>query len=191
MRRVAVSVAVIVAAGAVAVTALAQTGRPFSVPVADREGDKGLDVVKASLGRDDKGRLVGEVALAKNWGAGALRHDGPAQGSVCLRLFTARVDDAEPPDYLVCVTAPAEGDELVGRVLRDLSNGLPRTVGAAVVTRPDRRTVRLRFTQKAIKKPERVRFSAEAVKYGSKCRPPLGCRDHAPDLPSTISIRLR
>jgi hypothetical protein len=176
-----------------AVTAAAQRGAAFSVPVEDRQGDagKGLDVVEAALGRDNKGRIDGRVRMAKAWGAADLRNDGAVQGSVCLRLYIANAADAEPPDYLVCATAPAEGDKLVGRVLRDQANGLPATVAKARLTRPDKRTVRLRFSQKSVGKPERLRFGGEAVKYGAGCRSPLGCRDMAPDAPNTIGIRLR
>jgi hypothetical protein len=192
-RRWWLAAVVAVAMGVLAVAASGQRIAAFTVPVEDREGDggRGLDLVKASLGLDDKNRLVGQVRASKRFAAGKLRDPGAAQGSICLRLFTKRVDDAEPPDYLVCAMPRAEGTGFTGRVMRDRANGLPRTVANAVVTRPNRRTLRLRFSQASIRKPERVRFAAEAVRFAAKCPPPLGCRDSVPDSPAVVSIRLR
>ena len=54
---------------------------------------------------------------------------------------------------IVCMTAPAQGDALVGRVLRNRANGLPRTLAPATVSRPSARTAFVRFAQSAIGPP--------------------------------------
>jgi hypothetical protein len=193
-RPAALALAALAAVCGPAVVATAQTGSGFSVPIEDREGDhgkRGLDIVRAALGRDDKGRLVGNVRMAKAWDADQLRNADGSQGSVCLRLFVEREPDAEPPDHLVCATARASGNGLVGRVLRDTGDGPPTTVANARVGRPSRRAVSLRFTQASVRRPARLRFAAETVRHGARCDAALGCRDMAPDAPGTIGIRLR
>jgi hypothetical protein len=158
----------------------------------DRRGDvKGpLDAVRAAIGRSSDGRLRGEVTMASPWGADDLRA-GRAPASICLRVFTKRVVDADPPDYLVCVTAPKTGDELVGRVLRERANGLPRPVADAVLSRPTSRTVFIRFAQADVGKPAAIRVSAEMVTRGDTCPEPLGCRDFVPEAPGVLQLRLR
>jgi hypothetical protein len=149
-----------------------------------------LDAVRVALARSPDGRLRGEVTMADAWTTADLRTGG-APASVCLRIFTKRDPAADPPDYLVCATAPREGDALVGRVLRDRANGLPRTVGDAQVSRPTARTVYLRFSRRLVGRPASVRFAAETVVQRSGCRRPLGCRDTAPDAPRTTELPLR
>jgi hypothetical protein len=193
-RRLWLAALVVAAMGMLAVAASGQRGAAFTVPVKDREGDggRGIDLVRATFGRDDEGRLVATMRASKRFAAGRLRDgDGVAQGSLCLRLYTKRDDEAEVPDYLVCATPRARGSAFTGRVLREQANGLPQTVANAAVTRPNRRTIQLRFGQRAIGRPERVRFAAEALRYAPRCPAPLGCRDSVPDAPSVISIRLR
>ena len=89
------------------------------------------------------------------------------------------------------MTPEREGDLLRGRVLRDRANGLPKQVANVTVTRPTARTVYLRFAQSAIGKPASVRFAAEAVTRAARCPKPLGCRDTAPDAPTTGNLTLR
>jgi hypothetical protein len=164
----------------------------FTVSVDERSGDvRGpLDVVRVALGPTGEGRLRAEITTAQAWDTEDLRNAAGPSGSVCLRLFTRRSPDAEPPDYLVCATPAASGDALVGRVLRDRANGLPRTVGEATITRPTTRSIFLRFATKAIGSPSRVRFAAETVTRGSACGGLRGCVDTAPDAPATARLRL-
>jgi hypothetical protein len=193
-RRLWLVALVAAAMGVLAVAASGQRGAGFTVPIKDREGDggRGIDLVRATFGRDDEGRLVGTMRASRRFAAGRLRdREGVAQGSLCLRLYTKRDDEAEVPDYLVCATPRARGSGFTGRVLRERPNGLPRTVANAAVTRPNRRTIQLRFGQRAIRRPDRVRFAAETVRYARRCPPPLGCRDSAPDAPAVIGVRLR
>jgi hypothetical protein len=158
----------------------------------DRRADvKGpLDVVRVAIARSSDGRLRGEVTMAASWDTEDLRAGG-APASVCLRLYTKRVPDADAPDYLVCVTAPKTGDALVGRVLRERANGLPRPVADAIVSRPTARTVFLRFAQSDIGKPALALVSAESVSRGEGCPELLGCRDFAPEPPGGLQLRLR
>jgi hypothetical protein len=190
MRRAAV--VLLVLAGLLAAPAAAQSPS-FQKDSAD-DGRGKLDIVRVALGRGANGRLRAEVTMEKPWTTAALREgSGPARpsGSICLLLYTAHVPGDEPPDYLVCATPAPEGDELRGRVLRDRSNGLPRQVGAATVTRPTARTVYLRFGQTAIDRPATIRFAGEAVTRAARCPKPLGCRDTAPDAPATRNLTLR
>lgn len=158
----------------------------------DPKGDVrgGLDLVRVALVRSRDGRIRGELTLAKAWDTGTLRDAGPGS-ALCLRLFTVRDQESEPPDYLVCLTAPAEGEELVGRVLRDRSNGLPRSVGSAVVSRPTSRTAYVRFSRSSVGKPAALRFAAESTSHAARCPDPVGCRDHAPDAPAVRTLTLR
>jgi hypothetical protein len=184
----------ILAAGALAAGGIAGAQEPqFTVSVDERSGDvRGpLDVVRVALGPTGESRLRGEITTEEAWDTEDLRNAAGPPGSVCLRLFTRRAADAEPPDYLVCATPAATGDGLVGRVLRDRANGLPRTVGEAMITRPTTRSIFLRFARKAIGNPRRVRFAAETVTRGSGCGALRGCVDTAPDAPSTARLRLQ
>jgi hypothetical protein len=156
-----------------------------------RDGRGKLDLVRVALGPREDGQLRGELTMEKAWTTADLRAGGGPSGSICLQLWITRVPGDEPADYLVCATPAPTGEELRGRVLRDRSNGLPRQVGAATVTRPTARTVHLRFAQPTIDRPTEVRFAGEAVTRASKCPRPLGCRDTAPDAPATRNLTLR
>lgn len=187
--RVALTFVVLVALATGAATAQESVRPTFSK---DRRGDArgSLDIVRVAMARTSRGDLRGEVTMAEPWETQALR-EGAAPATICLRLHTRRSPDAEPPDHLVCAMAPAEGDELIGTILRDRANGLPRQSSTAVVSRPTRRTLFFRFSPTGIGRPARVSFSAEAVTRGARCPAPLGCRDLAPDAPGAMQLRLR
>jgi hypothetical protein len=187
MRRAAV--VLLVLAGALAAPAAARS--PAFVKDSAIDGRGVLDVVRVALGRGVEGRLRGEVTMEKAWTTADLRAGAGPSGSICLQLYTARTAGAEPPDYLVCATPAAQGEELRGRVLRDRSNGLPRQVAAATITRPTARTIYLRFAQSAIDLPATVHFAAEAITRARRCPRPLGCRDTAPNAPGTGNLTLR
>jgi len=155
------------------------------------DGRGALDIVRVAMARGTDGRLRGEVTMEDEWSTADLRAGAGPSGSVCLTLYTRREPGAEPADWLVCATAPRQGEVLRGRVLRDRANGLPRQVGAATVTRPTARTVYLRFAQSTIDGPAAVRFAAETVTRARGCPRPLGCRDSAPDAPDTANLTLR
>ena len=146
-----------------------------------------LDVTRVALSRRPGGRLRGDVTMRRAWGAAQLE----ARDSVCLKLYTRAAPDAEPPDYLVCMTAPKEGERLAGRVLRNRANGLPRVVATATVTRPTARTAHVSFTPAAIGRPASFEFSAESLTHGSRCPAGVGCVDVAPEAPATRTFRLR
>jgi hypothetical protein len=117
--------------------------------------------------------------------------DVGARGSLCLKLFVKAEPDAQGPEYMVCATPPKTGDALVGKVLRNRSNGLPRTLGDAVVSRPTRRTVYLSFDPSLIRRPQKLRFAGETVWRGENCPHAAGCADLAPDAPGTREFHLR
>ena len=188
MRRRAVAVLAVL--GVLAPVASAQIIPTYRKDSAT-DGRGPLDIVRVAMSRRANGSLRGDVTMEKPWSTSALRSaDGPS-GSICLQLTTKREPGAEPADWLVCATPEQEGNALRGRVLRDRGNGLPRQVGAVTVKRPTSRTVHLRFSQSAIDRPASVRFAAEAVTRGPRCPQPLGCRDTAPDAPTTGNLALR
>jgi len=187
MRR---AVAVLVVLGVLAPIASAQIIPTFRKDSAT-DGRGALDIVRVAMSRGVDGRLRGEVTMEKAWTANDLRTSSGPSGSICLTLYTKRAPGSDPADWLVCVTPEREGDVLRGRVLRDRANGLPRQVAAVTVTRPTARTVYLRFAQSAIGRPANVRFAAEAVTRAARCPKPLGCRDTAPDAPTTGNLTLR
>jgi len=155
----------------------------------DRRGDvRGpLDIVRVAMSRRPDGRLRADVTMRRAWGAAELG----ARDSVCLKLYVEAEPDAEPPEYLVCLTAPAQGEALVGRVLRNRANGLPRAVARATVTRPSARMAHIRFAQSAIGRPAALEFAAESLTHGVRCPAGTGCADLAPDAPGTRTFRLR
>jgi hypothetical protein len=187
MRRVVL--VLIVLAGVLAAPAAAQSPSFQKDSASDGRGK--LDLVRVALGPRGDGTLRGELTMEKGWTAADLREGPGPSGSVCLQLYTKRVPGDDPPDYLVCATPAPAGEKLRGRVLRDRSNGLPRQVAAATVTRPTARTVYLRFSPTAIDRPAVIRFAGEAVTRAAKCPRPLGCRDTAPDAPGTRNLTLR
>ena len=184
------ALAALVALGVLAPLASAQIIPTFRKDSAT-DGRGALDIVRVAMSRQIDGRLRGEVTMEKAWTTAALRSAAGPSGSICLTLSTTREPGADPPDWLVCATPPKQGEELHGRVLRDRANGLPREVAAATVTRPTARTVYLRFAQSAIGRPASVRFAAETVTRARSCPRPLGCRDTAPDAPTTGNLTLR
>jgi hypothetical protein len=183
-------VAVLAVLGVLAPVASAQIIPTFRKDSA-KDGRGALDIVRVAMSRGTDGRLRGEVTMEKAWTTADLRSAAGPSGSICLTLSTTHEPGAEPPDWLVCATPPKQGEELHGRVLRDRANGLPREVAAAMVTRPTARTVYLRFAQSAIGRPASVRFAAEAITRAPRCPRPLGCRDTAPDAPTTGNLTLR
>ena len=156
----------------------------------DRKGDvRGpLDVVRVAMSRRTDGSLRGELTMRRGWETADLG----TGGSLCLKLYVKADPDAAPPEYLVCATPPAEGDALVGRVLRNRANGRPVTVGVAALARPTARTLYLGFDAGMIRRPERFRFAGESTWRGSsRCPRSTGCVDLAPDAPDARDFRLR
>jgi hypothetical protein len=145
-----------------------------------------LDVVRVAMSTRTDGSLRGELTMRRPWETADV---GP-RGSLCLKLYVKAAPDAQEPEYLVCATPPAVGDALTGRVLRNRSNGLPRTLGDAVVARPTSRTVFLSFDPALIRRPAKLRFAGESVWRGAKCPRAAGCADLAPDAPGARDFRL-
>ena len=146
-----------------------------------------LDVVRVAMSTRTDGTLRGELTMRRRWDTADLGD----RGSLCLKLYVKASADAQGPEYLVCATAPAEGDALTGKVLRNRSNGLPRALGDVVVARPTRRTVYLTFDPSLIRRPAELRFAGESIWRGEKCPRAAGCRDLAPDAPGSREFRLR
>ena len=100
-----------------------------------------LDVVRVAMSTRTNGSLRGELTMRKAWE----NPDVGPRGSLCIKLYVKAKPDGEVPDYLVCATPTADREALVGRVLRNRANGLPRNVGDAVITRASARTIHLTF----------------------------------------------
>jgi hypothetical protein len=178
------AVALVALAGVCAPAAVASAqDAVFNVEIKDRRSDTDgrLDLVRVSLGPSHEEQMVGQVTMARRWGAGDLRVEGRPPGTLCYKLYIRRRAGDEPPDYLVCATAPAAGEELAGSVLRNRSNGLPRALGAAVVRRLSNRTIELRFARSLIGAPARLSFVVEGVTFAKGCPMPQGCMDLSPE----------
>jgi hypothetical protein len=146
-----------------------------------------LDIVRVAMSTRIDGSLRGELTMRRGWDTADLA----PRASLCIKLYVKSAPDSQGPEYMVCATAPKEGDALVGRVLRNRSNGRPRTVGDAVIARPTARTVYLSFDPSLIRRPARLRFAGESIWRGEKCPHAAGCADLAPDAPGSREFRLR
>ena len=168
---------------------------PRTVSGIDAAGDvKGrLDLRRVTLARVRRDvSLRGELRMRRTWGTADLRSTSGVDGSLCLRLFTRNDPGSEAPNFLVCAAPAPDSEKLIGAVLRERNGGPPERVAGARVTRPDGRAVRLRFPRKALpKKLLGVRFGGESVNHMRGCRPPVGCRDLAPEAPDTLYLDLR
>jgi hypothetical protein len=145
-----------------------------------------LDIVRVAMSKRLDGSLRGEITMRKAWEDADLEG-----GSLCLRFYVKADPESQAPEYLACVTRPAAGAALAGRVLRNSANGLPRTVGGAFVPRPSARTIYFGFDPELIRNPVKLRFSGESVWRGPRCPKATGCRDLAPDAPDARDFRLR
>ena len=145
-----------------------------------------LDVVRVAMSKRTDGSLRGELTMRKGWEDADLE-----DGSLCIRLYVRADPESQAPEYLVCATQGKAGATLVGKVLRNAANGLPRTVGEAVVARPGARTIHLGFDPAVIRSPEKLRFAGESVWRGPRCPRTTGCMDLAPDAPDARDFRLR
>jgi len=180
---------VVVAALALAPSA---PGAGTPKPVTVRDGIDAMhgapDLVLVQLGVAPSGRLRAVLGLAAPWlPRDLLARRGPP-GSLCLRLWTRSKPGATPPDYLVCVTARADGETTRGSVLRVRAGRPLQRVAGARVGRTSQSDATLRFSQAAIGRPGTVRFAAEATKAGCGG---LACVDTAPAAPRTATLRVR
>jgi hypothetical protein len=187
-RRLGVPLALAVAAGALAVPALAAAPKPVVEKDAAGDVNGKLDLRQVVLARGTDGRLRVSLTLAAAWDADDLLSDSGPPGSLCLKLWTtspANLDAA--PDRLVCVTAQSDGD-LRGSILQQRPNQLPARIGAATVTRPSERTVTIRFSQTAIGRPATLELQAETTRAGC---PRGSCIDRAPEQGAALVLKLR
>jgi hypothetical protein len=168
--------------------AAADTPAPVAVrdPPGDTQGD--LDLVRVGLARTHDGRLRVTMSLAQVWTGRDLRAAaGSPPGSLCAKVWTSSTPPDMTPDFLVCATADATG-ALRGTVLRARPNQLAERAGAAVVSRPSRRSVALRFSQSVVGRPARLHVAGEAT--AAACSR-LSCSDTAPDGGAVLELRLR
>jgi hypothetical protein len=145
-----------------------------------------LDVVRVAMSKRTDGSLRGELTMRKGWDGADLEG-----GSLCIRLYVKTDPESQAPEYLVCATQAADGATLLGKVLRNAANGLPRTAGEAFLSRPTARTIHLGFDPSAIRSPEKLRFAGESIWRGAGCPRTTGCVDLAPDAPDARDFRLR
>ncbi|MGI8594864.1 MAG: hypothetical protein ACR2ML_10960, partial [Solirubrobacteraceae bacterium] len=135
------------------------------------------------LSQSESGRMRATVTSWEGWTPGDLVAESGPPGSVCVKLWTTRASGSEPPNYLVCASPAAEGDRLVGTVLRDPGRGLPVRVGTASVSGPTDRVLVLGWPARLIRaRGGEVRFAVEAAQ-AKGCPRPRGCIDTAPDAP--------
>ncbi len=185
--------ALLTALGALAVAAPAHAQVEAIEPTFQLDAKKDvrgpLDVVRVAMSTRTDGSLRGELTMRKAWDTA----DVGARGSLCIKLYVKADPEAdEIPEYLVCATPPKQGEALVGRVLRNKANGMPRNLGDAVVARPSARTIHLGFDPALIRRPAKLKFAGETVWRGSKkCPQTTGCADLAPNAPDARDFRLR
>lgn len=163
-----------------------------TIVISDPGGDVSgpLDLTRVSLQRASDGRLRAVVRFAEKITPKALLATSGPPGAACLRIWTGR--DADPramrPDRLVCVTARAD-DELRGGVYEVSGSALPeRLAGASVKLNPSGRSVVIRFAQRPLGRPQRIRFGFESTRPG--CERP-SCVDSVPDKGAARAFRLR
>lgn len=182
---------IVAATFAVVVTAaLAAPSR--TIVVSDRAGDvRGpLDLKRVSLQRASDGRLRAVVTFADKVAPKTLLAASGPPGSTCLRIWSVAGDDpqATRADRLVCVTARSD-DELRGGVYELKGSALPRRLAHASVKRTaSGRSFVVRFSQRSIGRPQRIRYAGEST--GPGCARP-SCIDTAPDKGAVRAFRLR
>jgi hypothetical protein len=147
-----------------------------------------LDIVRVAMSTRTDGSLRGELTMRKAWDTA----DVGARGTLCLKLYVKADPDGDVPEFLVCATQPKSGDALMGRVLRNKANGLPRNVGEVVVSRPSGRSIHFAFEPGSIGSPAKLRFAGESIwRASKKCPRTTGCADLAPNAPDARDFRLR
>jgi hypothetical protein len=169
--------------------AVAATSAPKPQVATDAKGDARttLDLTRISVARGPDGRLRASITLAAPWDGKALVAGSGPPGSICLKAWTSTAPPDTTPDYLVCVTADADGT-LRGSVLHERANKLPERTAGADVSRPTDRTVTLRFPQTAIGQPATLYVAGESTRPGC---PRVTCIDTVPDAPKTLTLKLR
>jgi hypothetical protein len=179
---------VLVATAAVAVAATTPSTKPVTkVDAAGDVNDSPLDLTRFTLQRAADGRLRATLTVAATWDGKDLLSDTGPPGSLCVKLWTTTVPPDTTPDELICVTAQKDGT-LRSSILRQRANKLPARTGSAVLSRPNDRSVTLRFSQTAIGKPATLYAVGETTRPGC---PRGSCIDLAPDAPDTLSLKLR
>jgi hypothetical protein len=188
------------ALGAIVVLAVLVTGAAASVStpkigratvVTDHTADAaddGVDLARVTFARAPGGLLRASITSDDNFAPTDLRAKTGPPGSICLELWTVTVASANPPDYLVCVTANAQGDAMRATIMHQRSDQLPQLIGPAGVTRSSEHNVTLRFKQSAIGTPATIAFAVEATKSGCAR---VSCIDSAPDAPAVATLKLR
>jgi hypothetical protein len=177
------------ATGAWAATKSPTVGK--TAVVTDHTGDTsddGFDLTRVTFGRAPGGQLRASITTDNDFAPTDLRSRTGPPGSICMNLWTVTVASANPPDYLLCVTANATGDALRATIMRSRSNQLPQLVGPASLTRSSEHNVTLRFAQSAIGRPATIAFSVETTEAGCD---KVSCVDSAPDAPGVSTLKLR
>jgi hypothetical protein len=190
VRRAACVVGVVALLGGGTAAALAATTTPRPQVATDARGDVGdgdLDLTRVSLKRTSDGRLQASLTLAADWTPRDLLASSGPPGSLCLKAWTTTTPPDTTPDWLVCATADRTG-ALRGSILQVRANKLPARTGGADVSQPSARTVTLRFSQAALRSPDKLYVAAEATRPGCTRG---SCIDLAPDAPKYLTFKLR
>ena len=93
-----------------------------------------LDIVRVAMSTRTDGSLRGEVTMRRAWETA----DVGERGSLCIKLYVKAEPEPRSPSTSCARPRPREGEALVGRVLRNKANGLPRNVGDVVVSPAER-----------------------------------------------------
>lgn len=154
------------------------------VPAAGADGERRrdgndargpLDIARISHGHRD-GRLVHTIRLRRPWPAQELRHRGFAHV-----YFELRGHPGNPPERTLQIVYEKGG--LVARMYNSLGDP-PKHIGRVALRRPDRRTVRVLFPPKLLRRGvQRYKWNAVTFVEGGHdlCRRRGGCVDWAPN----------
>jgi hypothetical protein len=148
-----------------------------------------LDIRTATAGHSADGRLRHVITTWDAWQLTDLATPaGSPPSGLCIDIWTLRRPSTGPADYLVCANANRDGSGMQAWVSR-VSRRSARTgqATAAAVSRPDARSVILRFSQRQIGHPSRYYWRAETLYHGAECPGAAGCVDTAPEPQKVIS----
>lgn len=135
-----------------------------------------LDIARVAHGHRGE-RLAHTIRLRRAWPVKKLRHRGFAH-----IYFELRGHPGNPPERTLQIVY--ERGQLVARMYNSLGDP-PRHIRRVALRRPDRRTVRVLFPKKLVRKGvHRYKWNAVTFVEGGHdlCRRRAGCTDWAPDL---------
>lgn len=188
MRRIAATLAALVAAGAI-VAAVA-----YGTTVRDRDDvTVGFDIAKAggthNRATDELVHVIDtyEAFTPKDF-ASATRTGPPS--SMCVEIWTTNKPGEGPANYEACATPDSKGTGWKASIARARKKGPRLRVANVKVAQPSDTELVMRIDPDSIRRPGSYRWRAETTSFGKDCKLAAGCQDYAPDRPDTAETRL-